>query len=379
MDDSPAYPYEFNQEVRTRARALSGRLLRLNLTSTASGGLLLIVLLFTGAAEWYGRRLGHAYWPLSVCVFTATIVSLFFAMELAFSYRRFMLRKAYGLSEQKRSRWLEDQAKGFIASLALAVAAAEFIFLLIIHDPGSWWLAAATAFILISFAYSRLFPLLLARFFYKIVPLPEGSAKDGLSGLLEKLGLREMQLYILNESSRSRSVNAFVTGIGAGRKVVLFDNLLRSFALPEVESIVAHELGHYVRRDTVISMVIGIATSYAAAVIIYATYLGVRGLGLTYANSDPSLLLWFTLVLGAFEFAVSPLMNGYSRRREARADLFSLDLTGDPVAFISGEKRLCDINLMEDDIGRLRKLLFATHPSTLERIRAGERWMDAHR
>lgn len=368
-----AYPYEFDPEKRKQSRRLARSYFRLNITSTLVGLLILLILLL-GPGKYYAETLRHYYWPLSVSLFTATIVSLFFCLELAFSYLRYRLRKRFGITAQRFSHWLEDQAKGFITSLVLSLATVEFAFLLIYEQPSLWWAIAATVFVILSYVYSTLFPLLFARFFYRIRPLEEGEVKERIASLLKRLGLERMQVFTLNESSRSRAANAFVTGIGGGKKVVVFDNLLTSFTAEEVNSIVAHELGHYLKRDTAVSMIIGALMAYATAYVLDLTLKATTATGLLYSRMDPMLLLWFALAAGLFQFALSPLMNLYSRRREANADRFSLDITGDPTAFISSEKRLCDMNMMEESIGALRMIFFATHPSTMERIGMGERW-----
>lgn len=368
-----SYPYEFDPEKRRQSRQLARRYLRLNVVSTLTGLLLLLILIF-GPGRDYANALSRYYWPLSISLFTASIVSLFFCLELAFSYMRYSLRKRFGLTTQAISHWLEDQAKGYITSLALSLASVEFAFLLIYEQPSLWWVIAATVFVLLSYAYSTLFPLLFARFFYRIRPIEEGVMKERIASMLKRLGLERMEIFTLNESSRSRSANAFVTGIGGRKKIVVFDNLLTSFPADEVNSIVAHELGHYLKRDTTQSMVIGALMAYATAYVLEITLRVTTASGLLYSRMDPMLLLWFVLAAGIFQFALSPLMNLYSRKREANADLFSLELTGDPAAFISSEKRLCDMNMMEERIGVLRKVFFATHPSTVERIGMGERW-----
>lgn len=372
-----AYPYEFDAAIRRKSRELAKRYLPLNLGSSASGAVLLLVLAAGGYAERYAVALSHLSLQLSVAVFASSAISLFFMVEMLFSYLRFRVKRSFGISTQRAGGWLQDQAKGYIATLVLGVAAMEALFLLISRLPGFWWLAAATLYVAVNFAYSTLFPLLFAKFFYRITPLSDAEQLKRLGDILRKAGLDRLQIYTMNESSRTRSVNAFVTGLGRRKRVVVYDNLLQNFAPQEIDSIVAHELGHYVRRDTAQSTLIGIAGAYVTSLMLYLSVGLVRSWGLIYSPADPSLMLWFALAAGIFGFAVSPLMNAYSRGREALADLFSLKTTRDADAFISSEKRLCDANMMEEHVSRLRKLFFATHPSTLERIGMAEKWRDS--
>ena len=373
-DSAQVYPYEFDPEIRKRSKSIALRFLRLNLTSMIAGALLLLVLLLSGIAEQVSLALRGIYWPLSVLIYIPAFIALFFLIELYFSFRRFSLRKETGITTQSVSGWLEDQVKGISISLVISTAGTEFLFAIMQLEKDYWWIVAATAYVIVSISYSTLFPLLFARFFYRIKPLQEGDTRNRLRKLLERVGLGRLEIFTLNESSRSSSANAFVTGIGKGKKVVVFDNLLRKFAPAEVDSIVAHELGHYLKRDTAASMVINVAMAYFLAYMLYLTLGIIERMRIVYSSADPSAVLWFALVLGLVEFALAPLMNLYSRSRESEADRFSLNLTTDPVAFISGEKRLCDINMIEESVPVIRKILFATHPSTLERIQMGERW-----
>ncbi len=371
---TPVYPYEYDKDKRAISKRLSRAHFRLNLISTLFGAAILLALVFTGASESYSQALAHYPWQWTVALYSATLISFFFLIELLFSFARYRLRRKYGMTTQSMGRWLEDQAKGYTLSLLLSLPAVEFLFLLILDEPGYWWFIAASVYIILSFCYSTLFPLLFARFFYQIRPLQDGEVRDRVKRLLSSIGLERFEVFTLNESSRSRGANAFVTGIGGRKRVVIFDNLLNAFAPPEVDSIVAHELGHYVKRDTTVSMVMGVATTYVSAYLMYLTLAFALGRGVVYSALDPTVLLWFVLFTGILGFALSPLMNAFSRSRERRADMFSLDLTRDPVAFISGEKRLCDVNLMDESVKGLRKIFFATHPSTLERVAMGENW-----
>ncbi len=373
-DQPVAYPYEFDARTRVRARELSGRSYRAAILSTALETLVLVILLALGIAERYALLLRGLPWQASAALFTLSAVLFFFLLGIASSYWRYRLRKEYGVSTQGWTAWLWDQFRGLLLSSAFSIPAALFLLYLISSGGVYWWLEAAAAFIFAGAAYSRLFPLLFARFFYRIRPMHEGEMKERVRKVLSRLGLERMEVFTMNESSRSGNANAFVTGLGRGRKIVLFDNLLEKFAPPEVESILAHELGHYVRRDTAAAAAIGVGTALSTAFIMSLVLRPLLDSGAVYSVHDPSMLLWLLLAAGAFQFALSPLLNMHSRRVERRADLFALGLTGDPVAFISGEKRLCDINMMDDSVRGLRKILFASHPPTADRIADGERW-----
>ena len=371
--ESIVYPYEFDCSIRRRAKSLSSASFRLSVAASALEFLLLSAIIFSGGGEAIALRLMHYPFYFAAPLFISIIFTLVFAAGLPFAWTSFRQKRRFGISVLPPLKWLEDQIKFYMLSLVIA-AAASVLVLLLISMSGLWWIYAAAIYVLFILIYSRFFPLLAARFFYTFRELPEGRTRDGVLELINALGLENLKISMLDESTRSRSANAFVTGLGRAKRVVLFDNLVNTFYPEEVKCIVAHELGHYLTGDSFRSMAIQSAVAFLYAGVIYLAYSLSLSSRLLYSRTDPLSLLIMSLIAGILSLLMSPLLNYYSRVREKKADEFSLRVSENPEAFISGEKRLCDINLMDEEPSYLRRILFATHPSTLERIEMGKKW-----
>jgi STE24 endopeptidase len=372
------YPYEFDEGIRRRARDFSSSSFRLSIASAALETLLLSTIAFSGAGETLALRLRHYPFYVRTPVFISIIVTVMFAAELPLAWAGFRQRRRFGIASMAPWKWLADQLRLYVLSIAVA-AVASILIMLLIAISDLWWIYAAAAYVLFTLLYSRFFPLLAARFFYTFRELPEGPARDSVLELLRALGLENLSISVLNESTRSRRANAFVTGLGRAKRIVLFDNLIDAFAPEEVKCIAAHELGHYMAGDSFRSTVIQSAAAFLYAFIMFLSYSLSLSARLLYSRTDPLSLLIMSLAAGALSFLLSPLINYYSRLREIRADEFSLRMSENPEAFISSEKRLCDLNLMDENPSYWRRVFFATHPSTVERIEMGRRWLERGR
>ncbi|MEM3851428.1 MAG: M48 family metalloprotease [Methanomassiliicoccales archaeon] len=372
-DIAQPFPYEFDPETRRKAKVISERRVRIGLGSSLAGVAALLFLLLSGISERYAVLLSVFQWNVASLIFISTITSAFYLITFPFRYAGYRMAKRAGTSKQSIWRWLADRGREYALSIVFSCIGAELILLLIVSTP-YWWIAAAGAVMAATVVYSILFPLLLTRFFIKLQPLEESALKAQIESMAQKAGVRRLHVYVMRESGRSTGANAFVTGIGRSKRMVLFDNLLKKFNEREVETIVAHEIGHCVNGDTARSLLLQGILLIAGALVMRTMLSFVLHYHLVYGLMDANLLLWLALAMLLFELALTPATNYYSRARETRADLFSLQMVKDPVAFISSEKRLCDINLMEEDVPRWRKIFFATHPTTTERIRLGENW-----
>jgi len=372
--DRVQYPYEFDPEIRRKSHEFAGQRLKIAISSMVTYLAILVFLLFSHASEDYALFLRFIPWYLGDVLFILTLFAIFSIPSVILSYASYRLRKKKGLTEQGVRRWAMDAIKQLSVTAAFT-AVGGVLLIALIALTSLWWLIGALTLIAVTALYSLLFPLFLLRIFYNISELQDEELSKGIATLANKAGISSYRIYVMNESSRSKGANAFVTGLGRTKRIVLFDNLLRKFSRPEIESVVAHELGHCVSNDTYISIAVESLFVLFAAYVLKSTLSFLLSMHLIYSVTDPNLLLWFALVAAVLEFIISPITNLYSRRREARADLFALKIAGDPIAFISGEKRLCDINMMEEDVPSWRKILFATHPTTIERIRMGESFM----
>lgn len=275
-----------------------------------------------------------------------------------------------GLSTQDWLPWLGDVGKSTAIGALFAAAGAGGALALARRFPRGWWAPGAVAVVAVSATFVFLAPLVLEPIFNRFTPLPDGPLRAEVLSLAQRSGVSVGEVYSVDASRRTTGANAYVGGLGATKRVVLYDNLLEAFPAPEVRSVVAHELAHQKHSDLPKGLL------WLALVSLPAAYLTQR---LTErlapeGTGRPSMLPALALSVGLISFAVGASSNVLSRQVEARADAFALELTRDAPAFIALERRLATRNVADPDPPVALHALFGTHPTTLERIGFGVAW-----
>jgi STE24 endopeptidase len=262
-----------------------------------------------------------------------------------------------GLVTQSWAGWGSDLAKSAALGSAFAAAGAELAARGMRRWPATWWLPGSG--VVVAAAGGMLFaaPVLLDPIFNRFEPLPEGETRSDVLELAQQAGVRVREVYVVDASRRTTLINAYVTGLGPTKRVVLYDTLLDGFTRDEIRLVVAHELAHVRYRDVPrgVAFVALVAPLGMLAVARVAARLG---------GSLPAL----ALAGGLVGTPIGWVANGLSRRIERRADSFSLELTGAPGAFISFERGIALRNLADVEPPRMVTALLATHPPTMERI-----------
>jgi STE24 endopeptidase len=288
--------------------------------------------------------------------------------------------RRYGLSTQTWSSWLVDAAKGIGVATVMTAAVLLAVLTLVRLAPRTWWAWAAAvtaAFVILgSFAY----PLLVEPVFNKFSSLPAGQLRTDLLSMAARDQVPVKDVLVADASRRTTSLNAYVSGFGSTRRIVLYDTLVKTATPAEVELIVAHELGHAKRQDVLHGTLLG-ALGSAAGVCALALLLSwtplLRRAGAS-SPGDPRVipLLLFVVTLAGLLFA--PATNLISRRIEARADVHSLDVTHDVRTFIESEQRLARTNLSDLDPNPFLYAIFSTHPTSPQRIALAREWARLH-
>ena len=267
-------------------------------------------------------------------------------------------------------------------SALFAAAGAVLLLWLLRRFPRRWWLAGAGAVVAISVLFSYVSPVVLDPIFNKFDPLPDGALRSDVLDLGKKAGVDIGQVYRIDASRRTTAINAYVTGIGHTKRVVLYDNLIETFGRDQIDSIVAHELGHVRHRDVPRGLLWILIVAPAGVFLMQrlserwtpkAARLG-EGRGTANALAIPGVLFALALV----GFAGQMASNSLSRAVERSADAHALNLTRDPAAFIAVERRLAVDNVSEPDPPGWVQILFGTHPTTKDRIGAGLTWSQEH-
>jgi STE24 endopeptidase len=288
--------------------------------------------------------------------------------------------RRYGLSTQNWGGWLLDQLRAFGLATAVVVAGLLAFYALVRGFPARWWLPVGVAGALLVMAISFGYPLLVEPVFNKFTPLPAGSLRTSLLQLADDDQVRVDRVLVADASRRTTALNAYVSGFGSTKRIVLYDTLLTAASPAEVRLIVAHELGHAKRSDVLHGTLEGALGAAAGACVLFvglswAPLLRRAGVGSVGDPRSVALVLFLLAVLGT---VTGPVQTLVSRRIEARADVHSLDLTRDPVAFVASERRLSLRNLSDLDPNPVVYALFATHPTGPERIALARSWARRH-
>jgi STE24 endopeptidase len=302
-------------------------------------------------------------------------VAVLYVIDLPLAYYSgFVLPHRFELSTQPIGGWIGDQIKEILIGGIFGFIVIEMIYAVLRAAPDTWWLWAAAIMLLFTVVLANLSPILIMPLFYKVVPLGEEHAdlSARLIRLAEQAHTKVRGVYKFDMSRRTKAANAALMGLGNTRRIVLGDTLLNEFSADEIETVLAHELGHQVNKDIPIGIVVETASTVIGLWIAsLAMNWGVAVFG--YASpADPASLPLFVLVMGLFGLITMPLGNAYSRWRESQADAYALQATHNPQAFIGAMTRVANQNLGEVDPEPWEEFLLHSHPALGKRIKMAE-------
>src|SRR4051795_2728473 len=280
-----------------------------------------------------------------------------------------------GLSTQTWGPWTEDVAKSTAISAAMAAGGAALAVALIRRFPRRWWIPGSAAIVGLSALLVFASPVVIDPLFNKFEPLPEGRLRSEVLALAAKADVDVGQVYRVDASRRTTATNAYVWGLGGTKRVVIYDNLINDYPDDQVRSVVAHELSHVVHKDVPRGLLWLAIVAPAGTLLVkeLAERLN-RGRPLGMPAALPALALSIAIV----STVLGSAGNVLSRRVEARADTYALNLTQDPAAFIGLTRSLAVTNLADPSTPRIFQLAFGTHPTTLQRIGSGLAWAREH-
>jgi STE24 endopeptidase len=273
-----------------------------------------------------------------------------------------------GLATQSWPDWAVDVLKAAGIGAVTAAIGGLIAMALIRRFPRNWWSPGAVLVLAYGVVTIWLYPIVIDPIFNKFEPLPNGKLRSEVLRLADRAGVDVGQVYRVDASRRTNAVNAYVIGLGHSKRVVLYDNLIDDFTPAEVRGVVAHELGHQKHDD----LMRGLA--WLAIVAPAGTFLA-QTLSERFARGGrlgtPAALPAIALAIALVSLGLGCVSNALSRRVEASADSFSLELTRDPNDFIRFQRRIAIQNVADPDPPEWLHVLFDTHPTTLERIGAG--------
>ena len=287
-------------------------------------------------------------------------------------WRQFRLEDKFGFNQSTLGLWVADQLKSSLLGLAIGFPLA-WALLSLVRAAGAWWWVWGFA-LLFSFQLLMivLYPKLILPLFNKLSPLPEGDLRTRLLALAERTGFRAHTIEVIDGSKRSAHSNAYFTGFGRFRRIVLFDTLVTQLAPAELEAVLAHEIGHYrlghIPRRLAALAVLQFGAFAVVAWLARAPWFN-NAFELPAGELAPAFLL-FGLLGGLVTFWFSPVGNWISRRHEYQADAFAKDALGAAAPMAGALRQLAQKNLSNLTPHPLYSTVYYSHPTVLERLRA---------
>ena len=300
------------------------------------------------------------------------------AMAVIFSpanfYTGFYLEHKYNLSNQTFLKWIWEGAKGIAVSSVIGLPILLFFYYSLIQFGNLWWLPFAIVLFLVSVILARVVPVFILPLFYKITPIDDEDLKGRINSLAKDAGIKVENVYKFDMSKNTKKANAAFTGIGKSKRILLGDTLLENYTKDEIETVIAHELGHYKKKHIIKNIVIGTIASFLTLFIISVLYnISIQWFGfdkITIVAALPLLSIWIMLI-GLIQ---TPLTNILSRKYEYEADEYAITSTGKPVSFESTLNKLTEQNLGDKDPHPFVEWFFYSHPSIKNRISALEKF-----
>jgi STE24 endopeptidase len=341
--------------------------------------LVLIAVLFSGLLPWAFGKFGFGTSTLAMAGFLFVTGIALSIPGLPFAwYAQFKIEERFGFNTTSTKIWIVDRLKGLLIAVLLGYPLLVLVLKLIEWTGASWWLWAAAIVVAFQLLVMLVAPAIIMPLFNKFTPLGEGALRERLFALAQRTRFPTRSIEVMDGSKRSRHSNAFFTGFGRFRKIVLFDTLIAQLTEPEVESVLAHEIGHYKKRHIIKMLGVSIAGVFVAFAAIawlarqpwfYHAFGFEHQTGFAAANIVPAILL-FALLAETLGFWFSPLIHIWSRRFEYEADAFARDAMGEKQSLIQALRKLSEKNLSNLTPHPLYSGFYYSHPTLLEREQA---------
>lgn len=346
-------------------------------------GIFSFILLFLFVVLGYSLRLEefirfhtqNNYLVFIIYVFAIGIFSSILFAPVNF-YTGFYLEHKYNLSNQTFKKYVLENLKSMMVGLVIGVPILLLFFFVLNQFEDLWWLVFASAMFLISVVLSQIFPILIMPIFYKITPLNDDELKARITKLAKGAGITVQNVFSFNMSKNTKKANAAFTGLGKTKRIILGDTLLNDYTKDEIETVIAHELGHYKYKHIQKNILFGTAASFLTFFLISLLY----KLSISWFDFNnilqiaalPVLSLW-AMLIGLVQ---TPIGNILSRKYEYEADRYAVESTLKPQSFISTLNKLTDQNLGDRKPHPFVEWFFYSHPSVKNRINALEKFAE---
>jgi STE24 endopeptidase len=370
-----AFSERISLSAHQRAADYTIARVRLGMTELALGSAMVLGFTLLGGLQWLHQHLiqGLPDSPMIRQLLLLTLVAVISSLvdlPLAW-YRQFRLEQRFGFNRMTLGLWLADLIKGVLLSALLGLPLAAAVLWLMNSTGANWWLWTWLLWIGFNLFVLVVYPTVIAPWFNKFEPLPEGDLRERVKALLARSGFQASGLFVMDGSRRSAHGNAYFTGLGRSKRIVFFDTLIQRLEPSEIEAVLAHELGHFKRRHVlkriISSFSISLAGLWLLGVLAQQPWF-YQGLGVTADRDHQALaLLLFFLALPSFTFALQPLMSLVSRSHEFEADAFAAAQT-DAGHLVSALVKLYQDNAATLTPDPLHSAFYDSHPPAAQRV-----------
>jgi len=331
----------------------------------------ILILLFTGLSKKiesiaYGYTQNN-YFALLIFFAIIGIAEGLITFPLGF-YSDFILEHKYNLSNQTISGYFKEKLKTFLVGIILGIPLMFALYYLLKTYGDNWWILLGMLMFFISVIMGRLAPTLILPLFYKFKPIENESLKNRILELCKRTGIQIKGIFTFNMSKNTKKANAAFTGMGKSKRIILGDTLIENFSEDEIESVFAHEMGHYTKKHILKIMAVSTIVTFAGLFITAKLYESSLSYFAFTSISQISALPLLFLYLSLYGLITSPISNIQSRKYEWEADTFALETTKDKNSFISAMEKLADQNLADKTPNKIVEFLFHSHPSIEKRI-----------
>ncbi len=363
-------------EKQVQARKYESEKRTLGLLGSFISLITILVIYFSGFSYWLANL--NPEYPVVVTflvyIIGFLIITTVIGLPLGY-YSGYIREHHWGFSNHTIYSWFMDQFKSFLVGLVLTPILLGLLLWCMYLAPENWWLIAGLAVAVVSVIMATLLPVVILPIFNKYTPIESGELTDRLSAILGRAGLKPSGFFIEDMSRQTKKENAFLAGLGKTRRVVLADNLLNNMSTDEIESVIAHEVGHYKYHHIWKNIIIG--TGQQLIVFFLLDWL-MRTIFPEFLSSlqwNLTLLPVFFLFMGLINGVLfGPLSNAISRYFERQADHTALEMIAEPEPFLTAMAGLANRNLSNAYPQNWVKWLYYSHPPIGERLAFGDSW-----
>lgn len=343
----------------------------LSIAETILFYIILFVLLFTELSkeiEYFSFEISSNKY-IAFLIYLGIIGITEFVINFPFDfYSGYILEHKYNLSNQKIQGYFAEKVKSVAISLIIGIPVLLIFYHIILNYENLWWFILGIFIFFFSVIIGRIAPIVIFPLFYKFKPIDNESIKNRLLNLCEKTNVRIKGVFVFDMSKNTKKANAAFTGLGRSKRIILGDTLLEKFNEEEIESVFAHEVGHYKLKHIFKFMLLSTLFTFTGLFfvsILLKELLPIFGFKYIYEISALPLLI---LLLSIYGLIITPLTNIVSRKYEREADKFALDSTMNNIAFISAMEKLAEQNLADKEPNKIIEFFSHSHPSLQKRI-----------